>query len=176
MDEALENVTAITESGRIDVSSTMERASDYNLSLVGYADDAGVLIVASAGATELENVHADVLQRLIINWEIGDWEWKAKKDHRRYTGSLGAHALHMIVRFGELACSEIYGICGRSRGEKTCCYAVVKRLTIDGFLIRRKVGRLEYFGLSPIVTDNVPITGIRACRDPVAFDAAMEVG
>jgi hypothetical protein len=70
MDEALENVTAITESGRIDLSSTLDRASDYNLSLVRYADGAGVLAIASAGATELDNANAGVLQPLIIHWKI----------------------------------------------------------------------------------------------------------
>jgi hypothetical protein len=70
MDKALENITAITESGRIDLSSTVERASDYNLSLDWYADDAGVLAIASAGATELDNANAGVLQPLIIHWKI----------------------------------------------------------------------------------------------------------
>jgi hypothetical protein len=81
MDEALENVTAITENGRIDLSSTLDQASDYNLSLVWYADDAGVLVIASAGATELDNANANMLQRLIIHRKIGNWEWEAKRDH-----------------------------------------------------------------------------------------------
>jgi hypothetical protein len=103
MDEALENVTAITKSGRIDLSSTVERASDYNLSLVQYVDDAGVLAIASARATELDSVNADVLERLVVHWRIGDWEWEVfQRDHDRNTGSQAARALHMIVRFGEL--------------------------------------------------------------------------
>jgi hypothetical protein len=136
----------------------VERASDYNSSLVQYAGNAGVLAIASAGATELDNMNVDVLQHLIIHWKIGDWEWKAGKDHKRYTGSLAARALHMIVRFGELAWNELYTICGRVCGRKTCCY-VIRRLRADGFLIRRKEGRLEYIGLGPIVRDNVTVTG-----------------
>jgi hypothetical protein len=81
MDEALENLTAITESGRINLSSTVERASDYNMSLVLYADDVGLLAIVSAGVTELDSMSTDVLERLIVHWKIGDWEWKAKKDH-----------------------------------------------------------------------------------------------
>jgi hypothetical protein len=50
MDEALENITAITESGRIDVSSTVEWLSDYNLSLLRYADDAGVRVIRTRQA------------------------------------------------------------------------------------------------------------------------------
>jgi hypothetical protein len=54
-------------------SSTVERASDYNLSLVRYADNAGVLAIASAGATELDNLNAGVLQCHIIHWKVGNW-------------------------------------------------------------------------------------------------------
>jgi hypothetical protein len=175
MDEALEYVTAISESYQIDLSSTVERASDYNSSLVWYADDVGVLAIASAGATELNSMNADMLERLIVHWKIGDWEWKAKKDHNRNTGSQAARALHMIVRFWELAWSEIYTTYGRVHREKTCFYAVT-RSRKDGFLIRRKQGRLEYFGLGPIVRDNISASGDEDRRDPVAFEAAMEAG
>jgi hypothetical protein len=81
MDEALENVTAITESGRINLSSTVERVSDYNLSLVRYTDDAGVLAITSARATELDSMNADMLERLIVHWRITDWGWEAPRDH-----------------------------------------------------------------------------------------------
>jgi hypothetical protein len=175
MDEALENVTAITENGRIDLSSTLDQASDYNLSLVWYADDAGVLVIASAGATELDNANANMLQRLIIHRKIGNWEWEAKRDHNWYTGYLAARALHMIARFGELAWSELYTICGRARGKKPCFYAI-KSLRKDGFFIRQKEGRLEYFGLGPIVRDNIPVSGNWDRHDPVVFEAAMEAG
>jgi hypothetical protein len=74
MDEALENFTAITESGQINLSSTVERASDYNSSLVRYVDNVGVLAIASARAAELDSMNADVLEHLIVHWKIGDWE------------------------------------------------------------------------------------------------------
>jgi hypothetical protein len=158
MDEALENITAITKSGRIDLSSTVEWASDYNLSLVWYTDDAGVLTITSAGATELDSMNADMLERLIVHWRIGDWEWEAQRDQDRNLGSQAACALHMIVRFGELVWSELYTICGRVQGEKTCFYAVT-HLRKDGFLIRQKQGRLEYFGLGYVVWNNIPVSG-----------------
>jgi hypothetical protein len=175
MDEALENVTAITESSRINLSSTVERVSDCNSSLVRYADDVGVLAIASARATELDSMNAGVLERLIVHWKIGDWEWEDRKDHDQSTGSQAARAMHMIDRFRELAWSELYTICGRVQREKTCFYAVT-RLRKDGFLIRRKQGRLEYFGLGPIVRNNIPVSGDRDRRDPVAFEAEMEAG
>jgi hypothetical protein len=175
MDEALENVTAFTESGRIDITSTVDRAADYNQDLVQYRNDARVLAIAAAGAAELDSVNVDVLQCLIMHWEIGGWVWEAKKDHKRYTGSIAARALHMIVRFGELAWSDLYTICGRVCGEKNCCYAI-QRLRSDDYFVRRKEGRLEYFRLSPIVPDNVPVTGNRCRRDPVAFEATLKAG
>jgi hypothetical protein len=175
IDEALENVTTITKSGWIDLSSTVERASDYNSSLVWYADDAGVLAIASARMTKPDSVNADILEGLIVHWRFGDWEWRAQRDHDRHPGSQAARALHMIVRFGELVWSELYTICGRVQREKTCFYAVT-RLRRDDFLIRRKQGRPVYFGLGPVVRDNIPISGDRDRRDPVAFEAAMAAG
>jgi hypothetical protein len=97
----------------------------------------GVLAIASAGATELDSMNADVLERLIVHWRIGDWEWEAKKDHDRNTGSHAACTLHMIARLGELAWSELYTICGCVQREKTCFYPVT-RLKKYGFLIKRK--------------------------------------
>jgi hypothetical protein len=75
----------------------------------------------------------------------------------------------------QLVWSELYTICGRVPREKTYFYAVT-RLRKDGFLIRQKQVRLEYFGLGPIVRDNIPVSGDRDRRDPVAFEAAMEAG
>jgi hypothetical protein len=175
MDEALENVSAITKSGRIDLSSTVEWALDYNSSLVRYADNAGVLAIASAGATELDSVNANMLERLVVYWRIEDWEWEAQRDHDRNTGSQAAHALHMIVHFGELVWSELYTICGPVQREKICFYADT-RLRKDGFLIRRKQGRLQYFGLGSVVRNIVPVSGNQDRRDPVAFEAAMAAG
>jgi hypothetical protein len=94
-------------------------AADYNRDLVQCRNDARVLAIAAAGAAELDSVNAGVLQCLIKHWEIGGWEWEAKKkDQKRYNGSIAARALHMIVCFGELAWSELYTICGCVCGEK----------------------------------------------------------
>jgi hypothetical protein len=81
----------------------------------------------------------------------------------------------MIVRFGELVWSELYTICGRVQREKTCFYAVT-RLRRDGFLIRRKQGTLQYFGLGSVVRNNIPVSGDQDRGDPVAFEAAMAAG
>jgi hypothetical protein len=134
-----------------------------------------VLAIASAGTTELDSLNADVLERLVVHWRIGDWEWEAQRDHDRNTGSQAARALHMIVRFGELVWSELYTICGRVQREKTCFYAVT-RLRRDGFLIRRKQGTLQYFGLGSVVRNNIPVSGDQDRGDPVAFEAAMAAG
>jgi hypothetical protein len=177
MDVDLENVTALTEDGSVDMVATEDRAVHYNNTLIKFNEDAGLLTIDTEGASQLDGVNVDMVEKLILHWRIYTWVWYCPNvpNRRRTTGPFAARVLHLVVRFGDLTLREIYTLCGRVYGEQTVCYAY-KHLVTDRFLIKGKLGRAYLLKLGRKVKRHVLVFGDRDNRDEVAFEAAMQAG
>ena len=111
--------------------------------------------------------------------DVASWKGLCENGLDHATRSIGEHAIRCfryLVHFGALTYDELYDICGRTRGEKSC-HKGIKCLVKEKFFIRLpNLGRKYLFGLHPRITNVLSSTGQRVYRDEDAIDVARAAG